>query len=1291
MSTPGREQILSYVSDENRKNISDIFKRATMGNEFEFIFFSKKAHQMNKEKYVMMLKYIRNMAKIKKIQITQPERSLDFNYTADTTINDESNTQFDEIERLVYRISVYDTKNINRILNRLNDVQNKNYLIYKFLLHTLKKNNEDKYLSFIAKSRGIADNVDIDDLNMRIRLSKEEDLTNDIIRAKTIEKNLDKLLSGSNVDLETRNDLNKNISFRLKERTSLIIEDDKDHFIRIDLTDTKTSKDIKRIGNISSNYELEIEYGSKSDKLPKKEYLDTMYTISDGLLKFIQQSSFIIGNDMTDKVIQYYKELNNIDARINTLVARQPVSLEIQHVTEIIPNRYAITDKADGDRYFLIIFQNGVYLINTNLMVKDTGIILDKKLEKYNGTMFDGEYIYMPKEKRHVFMTFDCTRVGSTDLKPIVSLMQRLENADKVIEECFIFKGQIGFKFKSPPQQETFNLDNVSQFYGKELLRYYDVLNKDIHTDREYPLIRRKYFMPVLGALRWEIFKYSVEFWSKYSEDSKVKYPYLLDGLIYQPLEQAYITNVQESKYQDYKWKPPVKNSMDFYIEFKKDPQTGKILDVYDNSLVSDKLDISGTTGTVENKPYRICTLYVGKSVEGREVPIPFEQNFGISEAYIYQRDGEIRDLSGDIITDKTVVEFYYQNDPNIIPEQRWVPIKTRYDKTESVEKYGKRYGNYSGTAERIWRSIINPVLMDDFVELAKGNTDKRNFYDIKIKEMNSKISHQLIVAVNKERKYYQKVSKIAATMRQFHNFIKSNLIYTYCNIMYQSNKQQSVLDIGFGRGGDIQKYYYTAVDYLVGIDFDAEGLISPVDGAISRYNAFRRKKPNFPKMYFIQADARALFDYDSQVKALSGMTDLNRKLLQKFFPNVGEGQKTSLFDRISCQFAMHYFLKDNISWSNFKHNLKNHLRNGGYFVATTFDAREVIKVLGDNDGYIVYYDEADGNKKKFFEIIKRYGVTSDTDVIGPGAGIDVYMSWAFDEDSYQTEYLVDFEFVKKDLEKDADLELVDSDLFSNQIAIQKKFVVDATRFESSVDTRGYMSNVAEYYENTEMNNKCRQYTNLHRYFVFRKRSPTDIDTSIDANQQSEKKTKQKGGKADKNKNKKSFNEEYNFSDTNIFKIPDMSNYDNEYSMVSSIHKVLCSHSIFPKTIGVGDFLNDIGIKLVRDYDVTDDYIHDITRKIIINHEIVGDDGNSKIHNVLNGLNIIIVERDCNDFYDITYSTTKNPKDTDRAILLMKEGGLYKPIMRKEEKGIKGIIKMKDSMIKQLIENGDPI
>ena len=64
----------------------------------------------------------------------------------------------------------------------------------------------------------------------------------------------------------------------------------------------------------------------------------------------------------------------------------------------------------------------------------------------------------------------------------------------------------------------------------------------------------------------------------------------------------------------------------------------------------------------------------------------------------------------------------------------------------------------------------------------------------------------------------------------------------------------------------------------LVGIDIDNNGLISPVDGAISRYEKMRKSKPNYPRMWFINADAGALLNYEDQVKALgSNMSDRNK------------------------------------------------------------------------------------------------------------------------------------------------------------------------------------------------------------------------------------------------------------------------------------------------------------------------------------------------------------------------------------------------------------------------------
>jgi mRNA capping family enzyme len=1283
MST-GSEQVNSHISKDDLKSIETLFKRVDNNKEFEFIFFSKKRDEMNKEKYVLLLKFMRAVRNHSNYRVKDPHQTLDIVYTAETGLS--------------YRIEIDGSDDIKLQLNRISGIQNRNYVIYKFLLQMIKKGS--KNITFGLKSRDENDNIDVDDLNLRARLSSEIDLTDAIKKGKLPKEYsnpiIDALLKGKRLSLEEGAQVNSSIRFRLKERTSLYfdgVEDDAPHFSRVDLTNTKTVDNVKKLSTIYSNYELEIEYGAKSGGIVKTEHLQKIYSMAEMILKLLQQSAFIIGNQQTNAVIDYYRDMTGVTEKVSGLVARQPVSLEVQHSTEILPNRYAVTDKADGDRYFMIIMEGNVYIISSNLNVRDTGVVLtDDLAAKYNGTIMDGEYLFLSSERRHMFMVFDCLRTGQTDVRGELKLMDRLKAADKIIEDCFVFEGHTGFKFKDIPSSSGgIDIDAIRDFYGKELGRFYAALNEDIQKVKNYPLIRRKFFMAVTGAKNWEIFKYSVEYWNKYITDPNVKFPYLLDGLIYHPLEQAYVTNSNESKYAEYKWKPPSKNSIDFYIEFVKDRVTNRVIDVYDNSKSKDKID-EENPGLVRNKAYRICKLHVGQSVRGKEYPIPFTKN-GVSDCYIYLTDGEIRDDEGDIMSDKTVVEFYYQNDPSIIPEQRWIPLKTRYDKTESVERYGKKYGNYSTTADRIWRSIINPVLMSDMMELAKGNTPQRNFYDQKIAAMNKTIDHALIVEVNKENKYYQKQTKIASTMRQYHNFIKSNLIYTYCNKMYNSNNQLSVFDIACGRGGDISKFYYTAVASYVGIDIDAEGIKSPVNGAVSRYNRLRKKKPNVPDMYFIQADARAILEYDTQVKALSGMDDRNKKLLERFFPTTG---KKMVFDRINCQMAIHYFFENEQSWVNFKQNINNHMRAGGYLMVTTFDAHQVINAIGNNDTYTAYLDDDEGNKKVFFDIVKKYDDIDPDKIIGVGQPIDLHTSWLFNEGVYFTEYLVDHRFICDELDKDCDMELVDTDLFQNQMAIHERFLTDSVDYESTKDTRSYLSKTGRYYEDTEINKKCRQYSDLHRYYVFRKRDSVDKKNSKSKMKGGQSKSNRKVAKKSKSRSKSKSkssssgdsddHSQYDFADERKYRIPDMGNYNSQSSLVNSIHKVMVSHSMIPKSVKVNEFVLDQDTDYKNDVEADNEYIRELVSNMRIDHDVDGE-----VVNVMNGMNLYLIERDCNNFYDVEYINGCSNRRDGRAIVLMKEGLLYKPIMRRESNGIRGMFKLTDPLISYLEKNGSEL
>ena len=180
---------------------------------------------------------------------------------------------------------------------------------------------------------------------------------------------------------------------------------------------------------------------------------------------------------------------------------------------------------------------------------------------------------------------------------------------------------------------------------------------------------------------------------------------------------------------------------IDFYVEFQKDPKTQRDYIIYDN------------TNKVKNRPYKICNLHVGKITGNQERPTPFILNNGYSEAYLFLEDGEkeVRDLDGEIILGGTVVEFAYNNDPSLAPRQRWVPMRTRHDKTSFVERYRRKYGNYITVAENVWRSIMNPINMSDFADLSIGSSK----YHDKINELNSKVDRSTVIAASNEKQYY--------------------------------------------------------------------------------------------------------------------------------------------------------------------------------------------------------------------------------------------------------------------------------------------------------------------------------------------------------------------------------------------------------------------------------------------------------------------------------------------------------------------------------------------------------
>jgi len=1001
----------TQLDTKTKQQISTTYDKCNNNSEFEIMFFKNKP--MNYENYLKILEYINFKNKTQNSTI-EKYTTLDIIYS--------------ETSNLRYRITISSIEKINKYLSMLH--KRKNHVIFSILTDISKT---DPSIKLIKKERTDDNIIDIPDFDIRFRLSSEQ-------------SNISKS------ELEALSSLNdtkmSKIIFRFKQRTTSVLTDSNDAKLTIDLTNIKMTNNVNRLSKTNPSFELELDLSPKKSSVDKK-HLQTIYTEINTLFQIIQQSNYITSKTTADHVLKKYAELTKADLSVATqLDARNPQSLEVQHIIDKLQNKYCVTDKADGDRNFLIIHDAYVFLISNNLSVRTTGI--NVKTNNFDGSILDGELIFVKTKNKYIFLAFDCLFNGKQDIRTTESMSERLHNVDQIIDVCFTTKAHK--KYSQEDYTGDFNTKSILAYHDKNIQEYMNSLVHDIDVPDKTLLVRRKYFIHVFGGKPNEIFKYANLLWNKYIHDKTIKLPYTLDGLIFHPQEQKYISSVRESTYLEYKWKPEEKNSIDFFVTYEKN-EDGKTMTLYDNS------DDDGADDYIRNKHYRILNLFVGKMVDGVMQPVLFnpEQTVAKYLAYMYLSNGEVRDVNGDIIQDETVVEFYYNNNMDVPDKQRWVPLRTRFDKTEQM-RHGKSFGNYITTAYSVWRSIRNPITLSDFSILADDKT-----YNDHFEVLQKKIDHSIILSERKENAYYQIKEKNAANMRAFHNWVKSILIYTIFNPAYHG-KRQTVLDLGIGVGGDIT---------------------SPTDGANSRYERVSRNKPNFPKMVFINADVRNLLTYEEQNKALGGMSQRNADLFNKYFS--ADAKKRTTFDCISCQFAFHYFLQTPETWKNTMENINMHLKPNGYMIITTLDGDKVIDMLKKHDGhYTLTYNTPTGENKPMFDIVKKY--EEEQLQSGTGIAIDFFNSLISQEGKYITEYLVRKDFLISELKRTCNMVLEDTDTFENLYKINKPFLTDASTNEQGAKTRAFFADVAKFFDHSdEINRVSYEYTKLHRFFIFKK------------------------------------------------------------------------------------------------------------------------------------------------------------------------------------------------------------
>lgn len=1025
------------LSTNQLNHVKTLFSKIKENSEFEIMFNNYKSdNKLSITKFMNLLNYAKYKATKDKLQFDR-ETTMDISYRSST----DANTN--------YRITTSGVDKINNLLNLVH--QRKNHVIFSIL--TTQFSKDDNY-TFISKIKDPKNVLDIDEYDLRVRISQEVPFTS---------KLFDEL---SNLQY-TESD---KINFRYKQRVSLFVMDSaKEGKLRLDLTIIQFANNPNDIFSSPKNFEVELEYIPSSSATNMKN-VDSIMNIINKEISIIKQvlesSTDIISKEETTEVVKSYKKLvfgSDNDSATN-IYNMQPISAEVQHVVDKIPNRYSVVDKIDGENYQLFIFNDTIFLISKNLVVKKT----QYHIKGHNLSIFEGELVHVNDDKKSVylFMIFECLFFNGKDIRSEAILSKRLEYVNKLTDALKIKAYYI------KPYTSKFDLIKQEDHYKNEMEKYYNNMNQLIKESKANDIIfHNKMFIFPTGGDPSEVYSFSDIIWTGCTNDPKIKCPYLLDGIIYTGLDQKYTRDKREHKYPIYKYKPPTTNSIDIYITFQRNIETKTYLEIYDNSV----------GGTNTNKIFRVANFFVGDLIGNKEVPVLFMKEENNHEAFFLLERGEVRDIEGNLVNDSTVVEVIYNNDITIPHQYRWKILRTRWDKTESVIRDHKKYGNFKDTAIKVWKSMREAVTIEEIRKMARNET-----YVQQQKILSSRVDSKVISSERAQDIYYQKVTNLGKIFRNFHNWVKSIIIYTYCcpdkEYKNGTDKRKSILDIGCGRGGDIMKMYHSRVGEYVGTDPDYEGLFGIIDSATVRYQTNVDKYPGFTKATFIQADSSVPLNAELQEKVLPNMTSDNKKLLSKIFDKTSNGYKQ--YDGICAMFMLHYLFDSQNSVNNLVHTVKTYLKDSGYLFCTLFDAKQIMTLLNNKTVFTSYYTDDEGQRAKFFEIVKKFDGEVKNE---PGLTIDVHMAWVSQDGKYISEYLVTTDLLINTMKK-ANCMLVETDSFGNLYNINKDWFLNVIDHEENAKNKKFYKDVAQFYGELKGTDKeSRIWNDLFRYYIFKK------------------------------------------------------------------------------------------------------------------------------------------------------------------------------------------------------------
>lgn len=771
-------------------------------------------------------------------------------------------------------------------------------------------------------------------------------------------------------------EIGENATFTLQQEIEYAVNESKVYYIYL----RKHSRDVKGLLNSTLRYSFNVRIPFEEEDTVLKCIKFLHFAIDGNILPLDKQTQ----ENVCEKYFSSTKglfipsQIKDVDPKEPILITPKPATLErvnllapsLQRADVSVLENYALSEKADGERFLLYIDEDGNgYLINSNRRVRGTGL----KLQGLSNSLFDGELIMCSDRKdkagKDLFLIFDVYLLKGEDTMKLPLLSGRGSGKEdnrmaRITEAVTLLGATSTHEFVAKRHLE---IDNTSGLFA---------VAKQV----------------IYGT-----------------------YPYAIDGLILTPSKLPVFaqytnrpTKVRRNVRWDkvFKWKPPEQNTIDFLVE-----ATGK---EYSNDGVrvrEFKLRVGYNKENVE-----AITVKEGvTTINGfRSNPSSIaEHNSGAAYRFEdYVVDGTVQmahitinpadnncytDETGELILDKMVVEFKYNKVmPLIAQTRRWIPNRIRYDKNESVAE-GKvsKTANDIEVAMNIWRSINAPISIE-------------NITGVQQLEQNELLNAVALTALATDDRYYNREKKnmlISSPMIYFHNHVIKSMLYKFP----PEKSRKTLLELGCGQGSDLSRWVRSGYRKVVGIDYVRDNIVNPVNGIYRRvldmYKAEASKGfdvRRLPDMLFLVGDCKLPLYNGKSASAIennresidfmrialggSAIGDRYKRLdvLQRFSDLHKDG-----FDVVSCQFTIHYFCDSERSLDGFLYNVASHLKQGGMFIATYMDGSHVHGLLHQS-GTAEGRDSV--SNSVVWQIVARYNWKQQTNKVHYGKAIDVYI-----------------------------------------------------------------------------------------------------------------------------------------------------------------------------------------------------------------------------------------------------------------------------------------------------------